>query len=87
MREKLAHFIKVRLNSLMQAKTKSFLKRMLLIDLIALLILLGLGMLLIVPDCTFDCEARGQAFGAGAANLIIFCDLVAILWFWLKRRK
>lgn len=71
----------------MKAQIKSFLKKMLLADLVGLILLLGIGMALIVPNCSFDCEARGQLLGAGAAQFIIFCDLIAGLWFWFKHRK
>ncbi len=71
----------------MTPQLKASLKKMLVTDLAILVIVLALGMILILPDCTFDCAERANLLGGGVANLIISVDILWGIWYWLKHRK
>jgi hypothetical protein len=65
----------------------SFGKKLLVINLFVFVGVLVLGMALIAPDCTFDCEARGELVGRGLAQLLVFINLMAGIVYFLKKNK
>ena len=67
---------------------KKFLLKLALADAIILLIGLGLGMALIVPDCFGgECAIRGELLGQGLGQFIIFSNLLAGFIYYLKNKK
>lgn len=65
----------------------SFWKKLCFANVAVLVLVLVIGMVLIVPDCTFDCEARGQLLGQGLAQFLIFMNLVAVAVHFIRKNR
>lgn len=67
--------------------TRSFRKRLLIWNLIVVVAVIGVSMAIIVPDCTFDCQARGELVGQGLAQMLVFGNLVVVGGRYLMKKK
>lgn len=68
-------------------KNFSFKKRLLLGNIFVVVLVLGLSMALIVPNCTTDCEARGELVGEGLARLLLSGNLAALVFHWWRKKR
>ncbi len=71
----------------MKPATKSFIKKLIIFDVAILVLMIVISIAFIIPDCTDDCEIRGEMMGAGTAQLIIVTNFIAAIWHWLRSRR
>lgn len=70
----------------MTKETKSFLKKLLIFDIVLVVVVLVISMAFIVPSCTYDCAARGELAGYATGQLLIATNILAGIWWWVRRR-
>ena len=71
-----------------KSPTLKFILKLLLADVIIILLILGIGMAIIVPDCAtnYECETRGYLLGQGTIRFVIFVDVVVGLIYYFRHR-
>jgi len=71
----------------MKPATKSFIKKLVVFDVVVLLLMIILSLIFVIPNCSYDCEVRGQMMGAGTGQFIVFTNVVAAIWFNVKSHR